>query len=372
MDRMRISVGKILLLMFWPLSLTMTWAATAKPQWIEVYYTQGFSKFCSRFLSMTTGVIPFSLAELMVWTLILALIMFLFRQIWGLLFKAKRISPNGFLSWVYRGLAVLGIVYFAFISLWGLNYYRSSFAEIAGFSVGHATNKDLALLCEKLIFSANDLRKVLKEDEQGVVTLEGGFTAIKNKAPDAFSNAAGVYPQLGGAYGKPKPVFFSRYMSYTGISGVYFPFTGEANVNIDIPESMLPATTCHEMAHQRGFAREDEANYIAWVTCRSSEDSYFQYSGTILALIYSMNALYDNAPEEAARLNRQYGEGLRRDLRAIREYWRQFEGKAEEIMSDVNDAYLKSNRQEEGVKSYGRMVDLLLAEQEAQASQKFL
>ena len=122
------------------------------------------------------------------------------------------------------------------------------------------------------------------------MTIDGGFDKVREKASLGFDQAAKIYPELGGRFGKAKPIFLSSKMSYTGISGIYFPFTGEANVNVDIPHSLLPATTCHEMAHQRGFAREDEANYIAWITCSSNDNPEFKYSGTLLALIHSMNA----------------------------------------------------------------------------------
>jgi hypothetical protein len=151
-------------------------------------------------------------------------------------------------------------------------------------------------------------------------------------------------------------------MSYTGITGVYFPFTGEANVNVSVPDSDIPATSCHEMAHQRGFAREDEANYIAYLTCKMHPDVDFQYSGTLLALIETTNALYNQDPSAFKELRSKYSDGLIRDLGAINEYWEHYEGPVNEVSNKINDAYLKANNQSDGVQSYGRMVDLLLAE----------
>ncbi len=108
------------------------------------------------------------------------------------------------------------------------------------------------------------------------------------------------------------------------------------------------------------------------MACNNSINKEFQYSGTLLALIHSINALYEHAPTQANKLSEKYGEGLQRDLQAISRYWKQYEGKVEEFTSDVNDAYLKSNGQEEGVQSYGRMVDLLLAEQRENSDKRFL
>ena len=149
-------------------------------------------------------------------------------------------------------------------------------------------------------------------------------------------------------------------MLFTGITGVYFPFTGEANVNIAIPDLLLPATTLHEMAHQRGIAPEDEANFLAFAVGRLHPDIDFQYSSTVLALIHAMNALNAQDAELATTLRSQYSEAVNRDLAAYRQFWKTYEGKTNEVADRVNDTYLKSNRQEEGIRSYGKMVDLLL------------
>ena len=151
-------------------------------------------------------------------------------------------------------------------------------------------------------------------------------------------------------------------MSYTGITGIYMPYTGEANVNYNIPSFMWASTAAHEMAHQRGFAREDEANFIAYLVCISSEEEDIQYSGVFLALIYSMNALYNEDQKGYFELRDKYSQGLLRDMKYNGDFWDKYQGMAEEISSNINDGYLKGNRQEDGVKSYGRMVDLLIAE----------
>jgi hypothetical protein len=145
------------------------------------------------------------------------------------------------------------------------------------------------------------------------------------------------------------------------------PYTGEANVNTNITDFMLPATAAHEMAHQRGFAREDEANYIAYLTCTLNPDVDFQYSGTMLALIYSANALAGADASSYKELYKTYSEGIRRDLKYDYEFWQKYKGKTQEISNNINNTYLRTNGQKDGVQSYGRMVDLLLAEQRKKA-----
>ena len=135
----------------------------------------------------------------------------------------------------------------------------------------------------------------------------------------------------------------------------------EANVNIDVPDFTLPFTMCHEQAHLRGFMREDEANFIAYLACMESVDQAIQYSGASMAAMYAMNTLYQADYERFCELYATYSPGVQRDFAAQSRYWAQFEGPVAEVSDKVNDTYLKANRQTDGVASYGRMVDLLLA-----------
>jgi hypothetical protein len=151
-------------------------------------------------------------------------------------------------------------------------------------------------------------------------------------------------------------------MSTTEITGVFFPFTMEANVNVDIPDYTIAATMMHELAHLRGFMREDEANYLSYLAGMKSDNIELQYSSTMLALVYAGNALYSQNPDLYFIIRDQYSEGVLKDIRANSEYWTQYEDTVVSTISNkVNDTYLKANNQEDGVKSYGRMLDLLLA-----------
>lgn len=154
-------------------------------------------------------------------------------------------------------------------------------------------------------------------------------------------------------------------MTRFGITGIYSPFTGEANLNTAPPPVFLPFTMCHEMAHQRGYAREDEANFIAYLVCKNHEDAEFRYSGYLMAFQYAMNKLYTYSPEKFQTLRSQISEGIKRDLVANRNFWHQYQDTvAEKVSTKINDTFLKANRQSDGVHSYGRMVDLLIAEYE--------
>lgn len=328
------------------------------PNFIEKYYSVGINKPVRQFLSFITGICPFSVAELLFIVLIISLISIMFSIFAGL-------RKRKFISRLLNLGVYLSILYVLFMLAWGFNYDRLSFDKIAGIKIEKSSKQDLYALCSSLVQRANELREKVVENNEGIMYIPGGYEDVFNRAQQGYDKAAVLYKELAGKYGRPKPVFLSEPMCYTGITGIYMPYTGEANVNIKVRDYMLPCTTAHEMAHQRGFAREDEANYIAYISCIAHPDTDFQYSGVMLALISSMNALAGADIDMYKELAKNYSVGVRADLKDDSNFWKKYEGKVEKISDNVNNAYLKSNGQKDGVQSYGRMVDLLLAQYRA-------
>lgn len=341
--------------------LILTFIAPGLPGLVERGYSRTIYRWVSVPISRLTGIFPFSVAE---FSLVLAGLFGLYQiiKLAVVLVRKPRTVPAKILKGLGRAAVAAIWLYVSFYMLWGLNYSRLSFAEISGLSVTPSSTEELAALARTLTERANVLRLEVAEDEGGVMTLAGGIRQMLARADAGYREGALVYPLLGGSYGRPKAVLLSHYWSYTGISGMYFPFTGEANVNTDMPHLMLPATAAHEMAHQRGFAREDEANYLAYFTCSLHPDADFQYSGTVLALIHVMNALYGADTQAYKQVHSLYSPGLVRDLKNWRDYWQGFAGPVEKMSSSVNDSFLRANGQEDGLASYGRMIDLLLAQ----------
>jgi hypothetical protein len=154
-------------------------------------------------------------------------------------------------------------------------------------------------------------------------------------------------------------------MCYLQISGIYPYISPEAVVNIKTPVSELPHTICHEMAHQRGIAREDEANYVGYLAAVNNPDPLFQYSGYSQALSYCLSALYRASSTAYDQIRPRINVGILRDMSIAGNFWRSFEQKNElpaKISTAVNDTYLQIQNIPDGTRSYGRMVDLLLAE----------
>ncbi|NYB74619.1 DUF3810 domain-containing protein [Sedimentibacter hydroxybenzoicus DSM 7310] len=346
------------LLILLPASLAMTLFAKYVPGFAEFYALKIYPVFAGA-ISFFTSKVKFSLTEFIILVSIAGLtVYFFFAAIKSILEK----DMNYIRSFTLNILAVISVIYFLFVLFCGINYHRNEFTYYSTLEIKESSTNELINLCEILISDANEMRANLSTGSEGVSELfDEDYYEIAVKAKNSFAEIAEKYSVLKGRYPAPKPVLFSDIMSHMGITGMFFPYTFEANVNVSIPSYQLPAVMLHELVHLRGFMREDEANFISYLACINSGFDDFYYSGTMLALSYSMNALYREDYGEFARLYAMYSEDVKNDLKYSSDYWKRFEGKAAEISNKVNDTYLKANNQQDGVKSYGRMVDLLIA-----------
>lgn len=168
------------------------------------------------------------------------------------------------------------------------------------------------------------------------------------------------YPFLKSSTWCVKSVQLSYWWSFTGTTGVYCPWLGEASVNTDVPVYDLGYTAAHEVAHTMGFAKENECNFLAWLACKSSGQSDYTYSGYLQAYVYCSNALYKADKDLWAEAYANCSEGMIRDLKQSSEYWDAFEGDVQEVSQSLNDSFIKANGVESGTLSYSEMVELML------------
>ncbi len=337
--------------------------------WIAEYiFARGVSKVLSQIINNITTLIPLSIMEISIYTGIILIVRFIIQIIVKLLIAKEYNKENIYNILLKTGL-VFNILLFTFIIFAGVNYYRYPFAKINNMIIEDSNLYDLYGLNMELAREAYELREQLELtgeyiNDEGILKLtDKRWKELTHTLDDAFTNLSVDYPIFKGNYGSPKQVLYSKFMSRMEITGIYWPFTLEANINVHAPDYTLPATMAHEMAHLRGFMREDEANYIAYLACRYSDDLVFKYSGTMLALTSAGNALYKEDIELYAKTRQNFNEGMIADLRDRSVYWRQFDDTVISTVSNkMNDTYLKANNQKDGVKSYGRVVDLLLAD----------
>ena len=247
---------------------------------------------------------------------------------------------------------------FVFVINCGINYHRESFSEKSGLKIQTYSVKDLQATCQWLTEEVNRLSTQVERTENGELQLP---EEIRQEAVRSMQALGRQYPALQGYYPNPKPVLVSEILSYQKLMGIYAPFTIEANYNQDMPAYDLPFTMCHELSHLRGFMQEEEANFISFLACRESDMTEFQYSGTLSAWEYAMNALYRADPKVWQEVREGLSKAAEPDLRADDQFWSEYDGSVAEVANMVNDTYLKANGQKQGVKSYGKMTDLLVA-----------
>lgn len=324
------------------------------------WYSTHVYKLLQGIISRITGLFPFSIFELLIAIGVIVGIYIIIQTIRRI---AKR-NWRGLRILYARFLSALLTVLLIFELNCGVNYHRLPFSSYTGLSIEKNSEEQLISLAKYLIAEANKVVPYIDtritEDYGILFTLDN--TDEKKEAVLAMEKLGQTYPQLAGYYPQPKPILCSFVMSYEFITGVYSALTVEANYNNDVPDHEKAYTMCHELSHLRGFMREDEAEFIAYLACTGSDNVNFVYCGYANALVHVLNTIYKNCGADVHRelyltLDAQY----RRDFAYNSAHWDKYDTPVAEVADAVNNAYLQANAQVDGVKSYGRMVDLLLA-----------
>ncbi len=355
--------GKTLLkklpwLLLIPLGFILPKLAAANPWAVEHLFSRGAYPAVSRAISSVTGLIGCSCAEFFVCGVIICVLLLLIRNI-VMLIRRKHTLLR-FVSFMMSLCIFAGVMLNLFYMLWGFNYSRPTLYQLMELEVKKRPDTELQQLCFDLAERASELREKVTQDENGVFFF-ADYRKYFDKIPAAYQ-ALGKEDKLFSAPAAvAKGVNASEGMSWAGISGIYIPYTAEPNVNVHQPPLLMLSAAAHETAHYMGFAREDEANFIAYLACTYSDDPAIEYSGVMLALINCGNKLYRSDANKFAPLREMYSDAMVRDLSAYNAYWDNYEGQVEQAFDNLNDNYLKFNQQQEGVKSYGMMVDLMLA-----------
>lgn len=356
--------------MFWvlliPLSLGLNYLTRQNPRMTEHVFSGGIYKYYAIVLGFLTEKIPVSLMEIGILLIVPVFLILFVLWVRHLIYERERIGEV--LQKSFWNVTAVGSILFFWLTLMcNVNYNRYTFAEISGLTIQPSSVEELYELCLLLAEDAVQLREQLIlegfEDEEGVFVLkEPSIRELSKIAADGYKKLGEQYQQFAYPTIRTKSILFSHQMSYTNLVGVYCPFTMEANINRESADYSVPSTICHELAHYYGFMREDEANFIGYLVCKNTGNLEYEYSGTMLALIHAGNQLAAVDMERYTELWQHYHKGMIADLRKNSEYWEAFkDNKVMEVSQTVNDSYLKANHQVDGIQSYGRMVDLLLA-----------
>ena len=335
-------------------------------------FADAYSHYVYRVLSLgigsVMGLLPFSVVELLLYATILFVLFDFVKQLRRAVRAAVARPLLHFLGHLFLILSSLLVLY---VSLCGINYHRTSFSEEAGLSVtidAHGTvydEADLIALCDYLVTEINDTEAQLDVPYIGQTSETPKPSAAwlwhaGRTGQRAMEKLGQRYRRLSGHYPYPKPILNTWILSVQQTTGVYSPFTVEANYNRDIAYYDIPFTICHELSHLRGYMQEEEANFIGVLATIGADDLYFNYSGYVSAWVYAGNALARIDSTAFATLYARINARTRQDMLYNNAYWKQFEGKPAEAHDQLNDAYLKMQGQASGVRSYGHVTDLML------------
>ena len=338
-----------LLAAFWLCRGQRTWMNALAEQ-VTTPLRRAIGRLCYR--------VDFSVAELLCVLLAAAAAGYL---VWNIVavVRAKGRRGHRAYSAVLGALCGAVTIYAGFCLLWGVDYYTDSFQDKSGIYAQPVAREDLLAVTEYFADRLTKTADRVERDENGLFAVPR--ETILADSVHAYDAVEKQFPFL--AFDDPgvKPVRLSRVMSALDFTGVYCPFTGESNLNVDSPACLLAATAAHELAHQRSVSSEQECNFLAILASTTCGNDVYAYSGWLLGYIYLGNALYQADPEAYAAISGSLPETVRTDLRDNSAYWAQFQDTAvQKVSNTVYDNFLKSYGEEQGLQSYGTVVDMLV------------
>lgn len=337
------------------LALAIRWVALY-PVWVEHYYSTRFFPVFAHGQRILLGWIPFSVGDLFYGVLALLII-----------FKTAGLIRNLYRREVNRAYAVSGaqqfiffflFVYVFFNLLWGLNYSRAGIGYQLQLLPDSATVEEVDRLTVSLLEKATANRLQLPPQDK--------WSRIRKRS--LFTQSMLVYQRPGQPYSfsphaisSVKPSLYSYLGNYLGFQGYYNPFSGEAQVNTTIPPMLQPFVTLHELAHQAGYAKESEANFVGYLAGKDHPDPLFRYSVYLELFRYAQSELYRLDSTRALAVYKTVPSPIKADLQVIRNFYKAYRTPVERIIIKGYDYFLQANDQPQGTRSYHQVVGWVIA-----------
>lgn len=336
---------------FLPLYYLVQWVSDY-PTLIETYYSRGFYAYWSEGLRFVLGRFPISLGDLI----------YIVLMLWGLKRIRKYLKGKTPLKslLLFTGTAV-SIFYLVFNLSWGLNYHRTPLKDTLKLKTASKDSLVLFNLTEALVLQANNLHKQMASDSLSAVKIPYDTNEILTMGIQGYEVLEQKYPSLTYQHTAVKKSVFAGPLSYMGYAGYLNPFSLEAQVNQKIPAYRLPVVATHEMAHQLGYASERDTNFIGYLAGIHHPDQYFKYASTTLALSYCLRDVYRESPKRQQEFIAQLNPGVLKNFQESNRFWKAHQNPLSPYFESIFDGFLKMNSQAQGVKSYGQMVQLLIA-----------
>jgi hypothetical protein len=348
---MREKIKNVLALSIIPQILLVKWLSFY-PELIEKYYSLGIYNYTSKFFRAIYGWIPFSIGD----TLYAVIGLYALRY---LIIKRKCIWKKP-LHFFRNMVAVIAVAYFTFNICWGLNYHRLTVSQ----ALGIQENKDrkaLLAFVNELIDKTNETQFQITGDSTLMVKTPYTNQQIFDKTIKGYKNLAQIHPFLKYEIPSIKNSLFSSPLSYMGYGGYLNPFTNEAQVNSLILPFRLSVISGHEMGHQIGYSAENETNLIGYLVTVYNEDIYFKYAAYAYALSYCLSDMKENDEQLFETLLPKINAGVKQNYAELNTFWLQYENFTEPIFKAIFNSFLKVNNQTDGIKSYSKVVLLLVS-----------
>lgn len=324
-----------------------------------------FAAFFNKYISGTvrvilayaTNLIPFSVAELLI---ILLPVMITVLVIYAI--KRKAHSLKAIISYFVTLLAGASVIFSIFVFSFGVGYHVPTLYDRFDIANNGASAEELKQTATELAIQINRRTNGVDYTADGFSVMPYSLEQMNDLLIAAYNPINEKYTFVQKFSSNIKPVLMSVPMSYTHTTGIYTFFTGEANLNVDFPDYTLPYTAAHELAHQRGISRENEANFIAFLVGINSGDNYIEYSAYLNMFEYVASALYQTDSKMYNEVYALLYPSAKNEIAAYSKFYEKYRNsKVGEISSSINNAYLVANGTEEGTKSYGLVVDLTVA-----------
>lgn len=321
------------------------------PNFIETYYSNGIYQYTSKLFRYVFGWFPFSVGDLL----------YLFAIIYGIRWfvkNRKRIIKDT-KGWFVDIISVLSIVYFLFHLLWGMNYYRQPLHENLKLEADYTT-EELVIVTKMLIEKSNKIHSQIVKKDSLKVVIPYEKNNIINLVPSGYKNLKHDFPDLEYQPKSLKKSLFSYPLAYSSVGGYLNPLTNEAQLNGIIPTYKFPTTASHEIAHQLGYAAENEANFIGCLAAINHDNMYFNYSGYTFGLRYCLNEIYTRDELLYDTLVATVNPGILKNYKETREFRDAHYSPLVPFFNKFFNGFLKANNQDKGMESYSYVVALLV------------
>lgn len=327
----------------------------ANPVIVENYYSTGIYPPVSTILKYLFGWLPFSIGDIIYGVLV----------IWALIKTGKiikKISRKEYTrtylkTRVYPFTVTLLLIYISFNILWGINYNRKGITYQLGIKTEKYTTAELILIDSLLVTKVNESKTALVRQDQKYMTTSEIFATVKK----AYDNISKQYPWLSYQPQSAKASLWGWAGNYMGFIGYYNPFTGEAQLNTTVPKFIQPFTACHEIAHQLGYAKENEANFVGYLAASSSTDTLLHYSTYLDLYLYAQKNLYIADSGQAKHFSKQLLPQVKDDLKELRAFNEAHQSPLEPLFKWLYEKYLENNEQPSGLLTYDEVTGFLIA-----------